>query len=151
MSRACASAGSIYIIPLFLVILTRQILDGTFRLRPTGVYKYVGGSKRKEYPRGYAPVKMCQSKSNVVVEGTGYYLILLLLRQLNKVNRITAYSYGKLGVFLGMRLGVEEGLTGEHVDVQMVTALLYVAVEQRHKIIYLVFCCCHNNFLSFRF
>ena len=65
---------------------TRQILGGTFRLRQTGVYKYVGRSKRKEcFLRGtrsrqnvsvqpsegvngksvslgeHAPVKMCQS------------------------------------------------------------------------------------------
>ena len=56
---------------------------------------------------------------NLVVEGTGNYLVLLLLGKLNKVYRIAAYSYGKLGVFFGVSLSVKEGFLGKNVNVQV--------------------------------
>jgi hypothetical protein len=85
---------------------------------------------------------------NLGVEGSGYYLILLLLRQLNKVDRITAYTNGKLGIFFGMSLSVKERFLGENVNVQVVSALLNVAIEERNEIIYLILCSCHIMFLS---
>ena len=80
------------------------------------------------------------------MEGAGYYLILLFLCQFDEVHRIAAYADGKLRIFFGMCLGVEERFSCENVDVQVVTALLNVAVKERHEIIYLIFCCCHIDF-----
>ena len=84
---------------------------------------------------------------NLVVEGTGNYLVLLFLGKLDKVYRVAAYSYGKLGVLLRMSLSVKKCLLGKYVYVKVVSALLYVAVKKIYKIIYLILCCCHFKFL----
>ncbi len=82
------------------------------------------------------------------MEGTGDYLVLLFLRELDEVHGISAYTDGELGVFLGVCLSIKESFSCENVDVQVVAALLNVAVKERHKVIYLIFCCCHFVFLS---
>ena len=53
----------------------------------------------------------------LIVEGSGYYLILLFLCQLDEVHSVPAYTYGKLGIFFGVRLSIEEGFSCENVDV----------------------------------
>lgn len=86
-----------------------------------------------------------------LVERTGNYLVLLLLCELNEVYRVTAYSYCKLGISLGMSLSIKESFTGENVNVEMMSALLNVTVKECNEVIYLVLCCCHFLlFLSFR-
>ena len=82
------------------------------------------------------------------MEGTGDYFILLFLCELYEVNCVTAYSYCELGISFGMSLCIEESFTGENVNVKVVSALLNIAVKERNEVIYLVLCCCHNNFLS---
>ena len=64
-----------------------------------------------------------------VVERTGDYLVLLLLGELDKVYGVAAYSDGKLGILFGMCLRVEKSLTGEDVDVKVMSALFNVAVK----------------------
>ena len=81
------------------------------------------------------------------MEGTGNNLVLLLLRQLDKVNSVTGNTDGQLGILLRMCLSVQQGLLGEDVDIQMVAALLNVAVQQGNQIVDLLFSCFHNNFL----
>ena len=85
-----------------------------------------------------------------VVEGTGDYLVLLFLGELDEVNGVAADSDGKLGILFGMCLCVKEGLTGENVDVQVVSALFNIAVKEGNKVIYLVFRCCHFYFSFLR-
>ena len=85
-------------------------------------------------------------RSDLIVEGTGYYLVLLFLCELDEVYRIAAYTDGKLGIFFGVRLSIEKRFSCENVDVQVVAALLNVAVKECDKIIYLVFCCYHFVF-----
>ena len=80
------------------------------------------------------------------MEGSGNNLVLLLLCELNEVYRITAYAYGELGISLGVSLSVKESLTAENVYVKVVSTLLYVAVKERNKIIYLILCCCHYSY-----
>ena len=70
--------------------------------------------------------------SKMLMEGTRNYLILLLLRELHEVYRITGNAYGQLRIQLGMLLGIEKRLTVKHVDVQMLAVLLHVAIE-KHK------------------
>ena len=45
--------------------------------------------------------------------------------------------------------GIKQRLASEHVDVEMMAALFYVAVEEGYEIIYLILCCCHSFILSF--
>ena len=66
----------------------------------------------------------------LVVERTRDNLVLLLFRQLYEVYRISAYSYGELGIFLGVLLRIEERFSGKNVYVQVVSALFDVAVKQ---------------------
>ena len=89
---------------------------------------------------------------NLIVEGSRDNLVLLLLCELDEVNRVAAYSDGKLGVLLGVRLRVEKRFAGENVNVKMMSALLDVSVKERYEVVYLIFCCCHFLcFLSLRF
>ena len=48
-----------------------------------------------------------KSLSELLVEGTGYYVVLLLLCELYKVYGIAGNSYCELGVFLGVSLSVK--------------------------------------------
>ena len=75
---------------------------------------------------------------HLVVEGTGNHFVLLLLGQSDEVNRIPADTDCELRVFLGMCLGVQQCFLGENVNVQMVTALLNIAVKQRNQIVDLI-------------
>ena len=83
------------------------------------------------------------------MEGSGNNLVLLLLGKLDEVYRIAGDTDGKLRIFLGVSLRIKKRLASEHVNVEMMAALFYVAVKKSYEIIYLILCCCHSFILSF--
>ena len=74
----------------------------------------------------------------MVVEGTGDDLVLLLLGELDEVHRIAGDADGQLRIALRMLLRVQQGFLGEHIHIQVVAALLYVAVQQGDEVINLI-------------
>mgnify|MGYP007103211092 CR=1 FL=1 len=72
---------------------------------------------------------------HALMEGAGDDLVLLLPGQLVEVDRVAGHPDGELGVLLRVGLGVQQGLLGEHVDVQMVAALFGVAVQQGDQVV----------------
>ena len=64
-----------------------------------------------------------------IVECAGDDLVLLLFRECVEIDRVARYADRQLRVFLGMLLCVDERLSVEHVDVEMVSALLRISIE----------------------
>ena len=57
-------------------------------------------------------------------EGARDHVLLLLAGQRVKAHRIARDADGELRIFLGMLHGIQQGLAVEHVDVQILTALV---------------------------
>ena len=67
---------------------------------------------------------------NLFVEGPRNDFVLLRLRQLVEVDRITADAHGQLRIFFRMRLSVQQRFPVENVDVQMMSALFGITVQK---------------------
>ena len=72
------------------------------------------------------------------MEGSCDNVILLLLGELDEVNRITGNSDGELRIVLGMLLCIEKCLTVEYINVEVMTALYGIAIEKTNEVIYLL-------------
>ncbi len=71
------------------------------------------------------------------VEGAGDNLILLFLRELYKVHRVTAYAHGELRILLGMRLRIKESFLCKYIYIKVMSALFNIAVKQGDKVVLL--------------
>ena len=69
------------------------------------------------------------------MEGTRNDLVLLLLGERVEVHGIAGNADGQLRILLGVSLSVEQRLTIEDVDVQVVATLLGVSVEHVDQVI----------------
>ena len=74
--------------------------------------------------------------SHCLVAGSGNYIHLLFLCQVNKLHCIAGYADGKVGVLLLLRMvhSVNELLRSEHVYIQMVRTLVKIAVHHLNQI-----------------
>ena len=66
---------------------------------------------------------------HTLVEGSVDNVSLLLGSQFNEVDSISADTDGKLGIFLGMFLGIQKGISVEYIYIQMMSALLCISVQ----------------------
>ena len=80
------------------------------------------------------------------MEGTGDNVCLLLGSQLDEVNCISGYADGELRIILGMSLCIQKGVSVQNVDVQMMTALGCVTIQQINQVVDLLSICCPNSF-----
>ena len=78
------------------------------------------------------------------MEGSGDNVVLLLLGELDEVYGIAGNPDCELRIVLGMLLSIEKCLTVEDIDVEVMTALYGITVEEAYKIIYLLCISCHG-------
>lgn len=71
---------------------------------------------------------------HVLVEGAANDLHLLLAREAHEVDGVARDTDGELGVLLGVLHGILQSLAREHVHVEVVRALVEVAVEERGEV-----------------
>ena len=69
-----------------------------------------------------------------LVEGTAYYFLLLFLGQLVEINRISRYSYGQVGVKVGVFHSIYKLFTVKNIYIDMVRILHEVTVKDTYKV-----------------
>ena len=69
------------------------------------------------------------------MEGTGDDLVLLLLGEVVEVHRIARHADGELRILLGMLLRIEQRVTVEHVNVQVLATLLGLRVDHVNEVV----------------
>ena len=69
------------------------------------------------------------------VEGAVDHIHLLLAGQLDEVDRVAGHPDGKLRILLRMIHGVQQHLPVEDVDIDVMTALAEITVQQAHQVV----------------
>lgn len=73
--------------------------------------------------------------SDRLVEGSADDVILLLGCQLDEVYGIAGNADGQLGVIFGMFLSIQQGVTVQNVDIEVMAALGSIAVQKIYEIV----------------